>query len=173
MLDSFFLRHAEKARVPAGSSLSVDRLQLAANITAELEAVPGIRIMRREIREIPGGDMPLVIASGPLTSPAFAQALSVLTMRKNLYFFDATCPLIRAESIDFSKLFAASRYEKGEADFLNIPLDREQYESFVGGAWSRPSRSRSGILKRKFFLTPACRWKRSPAAGRSRWPSGR
>ncbi len=131
MLDSFFLRNAEKARVPAGSSLSVDRLQLAANITAELEAEPGVRIVRQEIREIPGGDMPLIIATGPLTSPAFAQALSVLTMRKNLYFFDATSPLIRAESIDFSKLFAASRYEKGEADFLNIPLDRGQYESFV------------------------------------------
>lgn len=132
ILDSFFLRSAEKARVPAGSSLSVDRLQLAANITAELEAMPGMRIIRQEIREIPAGDMPLIIASGPLTSPAFAQALSGLTMRKNLYFFDATCPLLRAESIDFSKLFAASRYGKGEADFWNIPLDREQYESFVG-----------------------------------------
>jgi len=131
MLDSFFLRSAEKARVPAGSSLSVDRLHLAASITAELEAMPGIRIIRQEIREIPAGGMPLVIASGPLTSPAFAQALSGLTLRKNLYFYDATCPLIRAESIDFSKLFAASRYEKGEADFLNIPLDREPYESFV------------------------------------------
>jgi len=131
MLDSFFLRSAEKARVPAGSSLAVDRLQLAANITTELEAMPGIRIIRQEIREIPAADMPLIIASGPLTSSAFAQALSGLTMRKNLYFFDATCPLIRAESIDFSKLFAACRYEKGEADFLNIPLDQVQYESLV------------------------------------------
>jgi len=131
MLDSFFLRCAGKNRVPAGGSLSVDRLQLAASITAELQAVPGIRILRQEIREIPAGDAPLIIASGPLTSPAFAQALSDLTMRKNLYFFDATCPLIRAESIDFSKLFAASRYEKGEADFLNISLDQEQYDSFV------------------------------------------
>jgi len=131
MLDSFFLRCAEKARVPAGSSLSVDRLQLAADITTELEAMAGVRVIRQEIKEVPAGDMPLVIASGPLTSPAFAQALSGLTMRKNLYFFDATCPLIRAASIDFSRLFAASRYEKGDADFLNIPLDREQYESFV------------------------------------------
>jgi methylenetetrahydrofolate--tRNA-(uracil-5-)-methyltransferase len=143
MLDSFFLRSAEKVRVPAGSSLSVDRRQLAANITAELAAMPGIRIIRQEIREIPLGDSPLIIASGPLTSPAFAQALSGLTMRKNLYFFDATCPLIRAESIDFSKLFAASRYAKGEADFLNIPLDQEQYESFVldmVGAQPEPAR---------------------------------
>jgi len=133
MLDSFFLRRAAAARVPAGGSLSVDRLRLAADVTAELEAMPGVRIIRGEVRELPGGDEPLLIASGPLTSPALAQALSVLTLRKHLYFFDATCPLLRAASIDFTKLFAASRYEKGEADFWNIPLDKEQYEAFVAG----------------------------------------
>jgi len=132
LLDSFFLRHADQARVPAGGSLSVDRLRLAADITAALTALPGVRVIQGEVREIPAGDAPLVIASGPLTSPAFAQALSGLTLRKHLYFFDATCPLLRAASIDFSKLFAASRYEKGEADFWNIPLDKEQYESFAG-----------------------------------------
>lgn len=131
MLDSFFLRHAEKYRVPAGNSLSVDRMQLAANITSELTVLAGITVKRQEVKEISAADFPLIIASGPLTSPDFARALSGLTMRKNLFFFDATCPLIRAESIDFSKLFAASRYEKGDADFLNIPLDEEQYGSFV------------------------------------------
>ncbi|MEI6614054.1 MAG: methylenetetrahydrofolate--tRNA-(uracil(54)-C(5))-methyltransferase (FADH(2)-oxidizing) TrmFO [Chrysiogenales bacterium] len=131
MLDSFFLRQAERFRVPAGNSLSVDRLQLAANITSELTALTGITVKRQEVKEISAADFPLIIASGPLTSPDFARALSGLTMRKNLFFFDATCPLIRAESIDLSKLFAASRYEKGDADFLNIPLDEEQYGSFV------------------------------------------
>jgi methylenetetrahydrofolate--tRNA-(uracil-5-)-methyltransferase len=131
MLDSFFLRHAEKSRVPAGNSLSVDRLRLAADITSELTALPGITVKRREVKEISAAGSPLIIASGPLTSPDFALALSDLTMRKNLFFFDATCPLLRAESIDFSKLFAASRYEKGDADFLNIPLDEGQYGSFV------------------------------------------
>jgi methylenetetrahydrofolate--tRNA-(uracil-5-)-methyltransferase len=131
MLDSFFLHHAEKYRVPAGNSLSVDRLQLAANITSELSALAGITIKRQEAKEISTAGLPLIIATGPLTSPDFAQALSGLTMRKNLFFFDATCPLIRSESIDFSKLFAASRYEKGDADFLNIPLDEGQYGSFV------------------------------------------
>jgi methylenetetrahydrofolate--tRNA-(uracil-5-)-methyltransferase len=131
MLDSFFLRHAEKYKVPAGNSLSVDRLQLAANITSELSSLAGITVRRQEVKEISAAGFPLIIASGPLTSPDFALALSGLTMRKNLFFFDATCPLIRAESIDFSKLFAASRYEKGDADFLNIPLDEGQYGSFV------------------------------------------
>jgi methylenetetrahydrofolate--tRNA-(uracil-5-)-methyltransferase len=130
-LDSFFLRHAESYRVPAGNSFSVDRLQLAATITRELTALPGITVKRQEIKTLTAADFPLVIASGPLTCPDFARALSDLTMRKNLFFFDATCPLIRAESIDLAKVFAASRYEKGDADFLNIPLDEEQYGSFV------------------------------------------
>jgi methylenetetrahydrofolate--tRNA-(uracil-5-)-methyltransferase len=72
-------------------------------------------------------------------------------MRKNLYFFDATCPLIRAESIDFSKLFAASRYEKGEADFLNIPLDQEQYDSFVGSMVGAEPESVRDFEKEIFF----------------------
>jgi|WetSurMetagenome_2_1015567.scaffolds.fasta_scaffold185940_1 methylenetetrahydrofolate--tRNA-(uracil-5-)-methyltransferase len=131
MLDSFFLRHAENYRVPAGNSFSVDRLQLAATVSRELAALPGVTVKRREVKEILPADYPLVIASGPLTSPDFATAISGLTMRKNLFFFDATCPLIRAESIDLTKLFAASRYEKGDADFLNIPLDEGQYGSFV------------------------------------------
>jgi len=131
MLGSFFLRHAEKCKVPAGNSLSVDRLRLAAELTGEIAAMSGITVERREAKEISAGAHPLIIASGPLTSPDFARALTDLTMRKNLFFFDATCPLLRAESIDFSKLFAASRYEKGAADFLNIPLTEEQYAAFV------------------------------------------
>jgi methylenetetrahydrofolate--tRNA-(uracil-5-)-methyltransferase len=151
MLDSFFLRRAAAVRVPAGSSLSVDRLRLAAEVTAELEGMPEVHIVRGEVCEIPAGDAPLVIASGPLTSPAFAQALSSLTMRKNLYFFDATCPLLRAESIDFAKLFAASRYEKGGADFWNIPLDKEQYEAFVAEIVAAETAEVLDFEKRIFF----------------------
>jgi methylenetetrahydrofolate--tRNA-(uracil-5-)-methyltransferase len=151
MLDSFFLRHAEKYRVPAGNSLSVDRLQLAASITAELTALAGVTVRRQEMKEIPAADFPLIIASGPLTSPDFARALAGLTMRKNLFFFDATCPLIRAESIDFSKLFAASRYEKGEADFLNIPLDEEQYGSFVENLVQAEAAEARDFEKKVFF----------------------
>jgi methylenetetrahydrofolate--tRNA-(uracil-5-)-methyltransferase len=131
MLGSFFLRHAEKFRVPAGHSLSVDRLALAAAVTADMMSMPGITIRRQEVRQLPSAELPLIIASGPLTSPDFAGALAQLTMRKNLYFFDATCPLIRADSIDFSRLFPASRYEKGDADFFNIALDEGQYHAFV------------------------------------------
>ena len=151
LLDSLFLRHADGARVPAGGSLSVDRLRLAADLTSALSALPGVNVIQGEVREIPAGDGPLLVASGPLTSPAFAQALSGLTLRKHLYFFDATCPLLRAESIDFSRLFAASRYEKGEADFWNIPLDREQYEAFAGEVARGETAEVHEFEKRVFF----------------------
>jgi methylenetetrahydrofolate--tRNA-(uracil-5-)-methyltransferase len=150
-LDSFVLRQAQEFRVPAGNSLSVDRLRLAAAVNAGLEALPGVRVIRGEAREIPGGDAPLVVASGPLTSPAFAQALSGLTLRKNLFFFDATCPLLSAASIDFSPLFAASRYGKGEADFWNIPLDREQYDAFVGAVAGGETAEIHEFEKKTFF----------------------
>ncbi len=150
-LGSCFLRHADLARVPAGSSLSVDRLRLAAGLTRELQGMPGVRLIQGEAREIPAGDGPLIIASGPLTSPAFARALSGLTLRKHLYFFDATCPLLRAESIDFSQLFAASRYGKGEADFWNIPMDRERYEAFAGDVARGETAEVHEFEKRVFF----------------------
>jgi len=131
MLDSFFLQIAEKNRVPAGSSFSVDRITLAENITREIQKIPNITIINQEIKDIPGTDSPVIIASGPLTSDDFARNLTKLTMRKNLFFFDATSPIIDAETIDFDSIFMASRYDKGEADFVNIPLDEAQYNEFV------------------------------------------
>ena len=131
MLDSFFLRIAEKNRVPAGSSFSVDRITLAENITREIQKIPNITIINQEVKDIPGTDSPVIIASGPLTSDDFARNLTKLTMRKNLFFFDATSPIIDAETIDFESIFMASRYDKGEADFVNIPLDETRYNEFV------------------------------------------
>jgi len=131
MLDSFFLQIAEKNRVPAGSSFSVDRIKLAETITEEIQKIPNITIINQEVKDIPETDAPVIIASGPLTSDEFAKNLTKLTMRKNLFFFDATSPIINAETIDFDRVFMASRYDKGEADFVNIPLDEAQYNEFV------------------------------------------
>lgn len=133
-LDSFFLRLAEQARVPAGQSLSVDRLRLAASLDCELARLPGVEIERREVTRLAefldaGG--PVIVASGPLTSPALAAAISEITLRRNLFFFDATSPLIHKDSIDLGRVFPASRYGKGEADFINIPLTREEYDQLV------------------------------------------
>jgi len=132
VLDSFFLRIAEQNRVPAGSSFSVDRLKLAEHITAEIDNIPNINVINKEIKEIPETQHPVIIAAGPLTSAAFAQHLTTITMRKNLFFYDATSPIIDADSIDFEKVFWASRYDKGDADFVNIPLDESQYNELVG-----------------------------------------
>jgi methylenetetrahydrofolate--tRNA-(uracil-5-)-methyltransferase len=131
MLDSFFLRIAEKNKVPAGSSFSVDRIRLAEDITAEIRKIPNITVVNREVKEVPETDAPIIIATGPLTAGEFATHLTRITMRKNLFFYDATSPIINAETIDFSRVYMASRYDKGDADFVNIPLDEEQYHEFV------------------------------------------
>lgn len=131
MLDSFFLRIAEKYRVPAGNSFSVDRIKLAECLTHEVETMPGVTIIRQELKEIPKTELPVIIATGPLTGGDFANSITEITMRKNLFFYDATSPIIHAESIDFDKIYMASRYDKGEADFVNIPLDEQQYNEFV------------------------------------------
>lgn len=131
ILDSFFLRNAEKNRVPAGSSLSVDRIKLAETISEEIKKIPNINVINKEVTEIPETESPVIVASGPLTSAEFAVNLTKITMRKNLFFYDATTPIINADTIDFDRVFMASRYDKGEADFVNIPLDEAQYNEFV------------------------------------------
>ncbi len=133
MLDSYFLKFAYKHRVPAGSSLSVDRVTLAQDISNDIQSIKGVNFINEEVTEIPAADddQIVIIATGPLTSGDFAQALTKVTMRKNLFFFDATSPIIHADSIDMSKVFKASRYDKGEADFINLPLDEALYQEFV------------------------------------------
>ncbi len=130
-LDSFFLAQAESFRVPAGKSFSVDRHRLAANIRETINQIEGINFIEEEVIDIPESRYPTIIASGPLTSEKFAQNLTRITKRRNLFFFDATSPIIDAESIDKSKVYYASRYDKGEADFLNIPLDEPTYLQLV------------------------------------------
>ena len=129
LLNSLVMRVAELARVPAGAALAVDRDIFAQEITRTLESHPNIRIIREEIREIPT-DALCIVATGPLTSESLAQALTELTHKKNLAFFDAISPIIDAESIDMDKAFRASRYDKGGADYLNCPMDEATYTAF-------------------------------------------
>lgn len=151
ILNSFFLQVAEKFRVPAGSSFSVDRIKLAGSLTEEIEKIPNIRVIREEIKGIPETEYPVIIATGPLTSSDFANALTQLTIRKNLFFFDATCPIINADSIDFSQVYMASRYDKGEADFVNIPLTEEQYNEFVADLLAAEKVEMKDFEKKMFF----------------------
>ncbi len=151
MLDSFFMHIAEKNRVPAGSSFSVDRIKLAESITREIQKIPNITIINQEVKDIPETDSPVIIASGPLTSDDFAKNLTKLTMRKNLFFYDATSPIINAETIDFDRIFMASRYDKGEADFVNIPLDEAQYKEFVNDLITAEQVEMKDLEKDMFF----------------------
>jgi len=128
-LDSLVLRVAECSRVPAGSALAVDREKFAALLTDHVVALPGVRVFRREVDEIPSGVT--ILATGPLTSPSLSQRLASLLGSEHLYFYDAISPIVSAESIDMSKAFRASRYDKGGADYLNLPLTRDQYDRFI------------------------------------------
>jgi methylenetetrahydrofolate--tRNA-(uracil-5-)-methyltransferase len=129
-LGSLVIGAARAAAVPAGSALAVDRERFAAGITGALASHPLVEIRREEVPGIPPeGDV--VLATGPLTSDSLARALQDLLGSEYLYFYDAIAPIVDAETLDFSQLFWQSRYGKGEGDdYLNAPLDKEQYLAF-------------------------------------------
>lgn len=130
-MGSLILDLARFCAVPAGASLAVDRTQFSQMITERLSSHPLIKIHREEISEIPGDGI-VVIATGPLTSDALSFSLGRLLGDQSLYFYDAISPIVAADSLDLSQMFFANRYNKGEtADFLNIPLNKDQYERFI------------------------------------------
>ncbi len=126
---SLIISSARAAAVPAGSALAVDREKFAATVTRALESHPLIEIHREEVDALPAGNV--VVATGPLTSEALSRTLGALLGSEHLYFYDAIAPIADAESLDHSRLFWASRYGKGGADYLNSALDRDQYEAFL------------------------------------------
>ncbi|HSH13805.1 MAG TPA: methylenetetrahydrofolate--tRNA-(uracil(54)-C(5))-methyltransferase (FADH(2)-oxidizing) TrmFO [Desulfurivibrionaceae bacterium] len=131
-LDSLLMAVAEETRVPAGKALAVDRTRFAAAVTARIEAQPNITIERRELTILPEPcGAPLIMATGPLTSDSLAAALAELTGAKHLAFYDAIAPIVTAESLDRTVIYQASRYDEGPGDYLNCPMDREQYQTFI------------------------------------------
>ena len=127
--NSLIIGKAREAAVPAGSALALDRDLFAAAVTAEIARHPRIELRREEVTGIPAGEV--VLATGPLTSEAISGELQQLLGSEYLYFYDAIAPIVESESLDFSKLFWQSRYGKGEGDdYLNAPMDREQYLAF-------------------------------------------
>lgn len=126
---SLVMEAADLTRVPAGGALAVDRDLFSRHITERISAHPLIEVIRDEVSAIPEGTV--VVASGPLTSEALAAALLPLT-GPSLYFYDAIAPVVHTDSLDMTRLFAASRYGKGEGDdYLNAPFTAEEYERFV------------------------------------------
>ncbi len=128
-MGSLVMRCAAIHAVPAGAALAVDRDRFAAAMTDAIEAEPRITIRREELTAIPDGVT--IVATGPLTSAALSQALQARCGQEHLYFYDAIAPIVRADSIDRSIAFAASRYGKGGDDYLNLPFDRDEYYAFV------------------------------------------
>lgn len=128
VLGSLTMEAAQSCAVSAGGALAVDRTQFSDYITAKLRAHPNIEICEGEVREIPQGFA--VIASGPLTSDALAAQIGKLCGKEYLSFYDAAAPIVAFDSIDLDKVFFAARYDRGEADYINCPMDKEQYLRF-------------------------------------------
>ncbi len=128
MLGSFLIKAAFEVAVPAGAALAIDRELFSSKVTKLIEENPKINLIREEITQIP--DIPAIIASGPLTSEVFAEKIKDFCSEEHLHFFDAIAPIVEKDSINFDIAFYASRYDKGEASYINCPMNKEQYENF-------------------------------------------
>ena len=128
-LGSLIMRAGDKHRVPAGSALAVDREAFAAEVTRSVENHPNITVVRERIDTLP--DHPTIIATGPLTGSKLAESIAAETGEGALAFFDAIAPIVHRDSIDMDVAWMAARWEKGGKDYINCPLDKEQYQAFV------------------------------------------
>ncbi len=133
MLKSLLLDAAQETAVPAGGALAVDREKFAQIITDKIEAHPYIEVIREEMKEIPQ-DVPVIIASGPLTSESLTKEIAALSGQDHLYFYDAISPIVEADTINMEIAYRANRYDRGdteEGDYINCPMNKEEYERFV------------------------------------------
>ena len=132
-MDSLLMRAAEKARVPGGHALTVDRDAFSAEVTRAIVELDRIEIRREEVTAIPGDGI-VIVATGPLTSDALAASIAQLTGSERLFFYDSISPIVDADTVDMSIAFRASRYGKsldGTDDYVNCPFDRDEYERFL------------------------------------------
>ena len=128
-LDSLILSCAEATRVEAGGCLAVDRHGFSAMVTEKLRNHPNVTVVHEELTEVPEG--PVIVATGPLTSDAMSDAIGRYFGTEHLHFFDAAAPLVTYESIDMTKAWWQSRYDRGNADYINCAMNKEEYEAFL------------------------------------------
>ena len=151
-LGSLIMEAADATAVPAGGALAVDRTQFSDYITAHIRSHPNITVHHEEITEIPQTDDSIVIiASGPLTDGALSEEIARLLGNDSLYFYDAAAPLVSFASIDMSKAYRASRYGKGEAAYINCPMDEAQYEAFYTALTTAETAQAHDFEKEIFF----------------------
>lgn len=148
LLDSLILQAADRARVPAGGALAVDRDAFSGFITDTLKNHPLVECSAAEVTEIPAA--PAVIATGPLTSDALAQAIAQTPEVSTLNFYDAAAPIVTAESLNMEKVYRASRYGRGD-DYLNCPMTREEYDAFVAALIAAETAPVHGFEETKVF----------------------
>ncbi|HAP15993.1 MAG TPA: FADH(2)-oxidizing methylenetetrahydrofolate--tRNA-(uracil(54)-C(5))-methyltransferase TrmFO, partial [Lactococcus sp.] len=130
-LDSIMMQAAEKTQVPAGGALAVDREAFSEFITRTISQHPLIEVIREEITVLPNLEEEItIVATGPLTSDALAEKIHAFNDGEGFYFYDAAAPIIDANSIDYSKVYKKSRYDKGEADYINCPMTKEEFNNF-------------------------------------------
>jgi methylenetetrahydrofolate--tRNA-(uracil-5-)-methyltransferase len=150
--DSLLLGVADETAVPAGKALAVDREKFAARVTAILSNHPQLTIIRQEVQAIPPpGDVPTILATGPLTSAPLADALALFTGRERLAFYDAIAPIVFRESLDMNVVYRKSRYDNGPGDYLNCPMDRAQYQEFIAALGQADCVPLKEFEKAKYF----------------------
>lgn len=141
-LNSLILKAADSCKVPAGGALAVDRDAFSKYVTDTLKNHPRIEVFNEEVTKLPQ-ERPLIIASGPLTSPTLSEVIGKMTGNEYLYFYDAAAPIVVGDSLDMGKAYRASRYGKGDDDYLNCPMNKEEYEHF----WHELTRAETTPVK--------------------------
>ncbi|MBP3847606.1 methylenetetrahydrofolate--tRNA-(uracil(54)-C(5))-methyltransferase (FADH(2)-oxidizing) TrmFO [bacterium] len=150
ILGGELIKIAKNCAVPAGNALAIDRHKFSQTVTEKITSNSNINLIREEVIQIP--ENPTIIASGPLTSDKFADSIKEFTQSEHLHFFDAIAPIVECDSINFEVAFWASRYDKGEASYINCPMNKEQYEKFYNILINAPRIERHDFEKgAKFF----------------------
>ena len=150
ILGGELIRIAKENSVPAGNALAIAREDFSKAVTKEIENNQNIELIREEITSIPEGNV--IIASGPLTSDKLAKSIQEFTKTEHLHFFDAIAPIVEVDSINFDKAFWASRYDKGEASYINCPMNKEEYENFYNILINAPRIEQHDIDKKSNFF---------------------
>ncbi len=149
MLDSLIMRIADETKLPAGSALAVDREEFSRRVSEEILKNPLIEVISEEILNIPDGYV--LIASGPLTSEGLYSSIKEMVNDDGLYFFDAAAPIIEKDSINFNKAYFKSRYDKGEADYINCPMNKEEFDQFYDALISAETTKVKDFEKEIYF----------------------
>lgn len=149
MFDSLIMKVADETSVPAGSALAVDRESFSQIITDTIKNHPLVEVVEKEVLEIPEGNV--IVATGPLTSDGLSKSIQEMFHQDYFYFYDAAAPIVTKESIDFNKAYYKSRYDKGEADYINCPMNKEEFDAFYQALINAETAELKEFEEEKYF----------------------